>query len=73
MNKNLTKVLYIAVEIKMNPPKSLYTCFDDTCSNESRLYVDYMHLKWGENGQVGSEHTISGAHFAGEVRNTFLH
>jgi len=48
----------------------LYTLFGYNKTHQSKQYVDYLQLKWGTNESTGSEHTIGGVRYAGEVDNS---
>ena len=58
-------VCSFSVEIRLQPERSLYSAFH---GSDVKHYVDKIHIKFGDSGYRGSEHSIGGKVYAGEVR-----
>ena len=59
----------VSVEIRFIPERTLYTQYR---GSSEKHYVDYIHIKWGEDATSGSEHTVQGLKRAGEVNKIKL-
>ncbi|XP_076823688.1 carbonic anhydrase 4-like [Clavelina lepadiformis] len=53
------------LEIRLQPERSLYSTFH---GSDVKHYVEKIHIKFGDSGYRGSEHSIGGKVYAGELQ-----